>query len=72
MIYGPPGRYVITCEPTAGAQFGYGPEPRVSGYIFLGLVGGGAAVAMAIASFVILLVTLLRRRARRTAASGLR
>jgi hypothetical protein len=63
-IFGPPGTYTLTCERSSSAEFGYGPSPRIGRYVFLGIVGGGATVALTIASFLILLLTILRRRGR--------
>jgi hypothetical protein len=68
-INGPPGTYTLTCEAASGTEFGYGPSPRIGKYVLMGVVGGGAALFLTVASFVIFLVTILRRRNRRPAVA---
>ena len=68
-IHGPPGTYTLICEAASGAEFGYGPSPRVGRYVLMGVVGGGAAGILTLAAFMIFLLTILGRRNRRASVA---
>lgn len=65
-VVGPPGStHTVTCEVTSTSDsaelLGHAPNPQVSHYLALGLVGGGIAGLSAVASVVVLIVTIVRR-----------
>lgn len=64
MVVGQSGStHTVTCSGSGEEQVGFAPNPQIANYFKIWLVGGGIALASAVASIVLLIRTNRRNRA---------